>query len=286
MLTRLNPLAVAAVILIALVLLASACGGNDRRSTEDGEATLPAPPIIETPGSQDSISGASGGENDPGETPVSGRGLPTADSLNALPSYRYQLVVEGEGSVAESFDLAALTGAAGTADAFKYTIKGAWIAPDKAQVEMDFAGRAIRQTIIGQQQWVTVAGVTGSPLPADGAAAELTYGAAFISQEIVDAALRDFDCDHREEIAGLRTVRCEGDIDDFNRTQDQFGSIFDGTTVSDVTAFEGTLWIAEDLGYPVKAKLHLGGKTTDGKDFTLGLSLDVTDIGRVTEITP
>jgi hypothetical protein len=292
-LTRLIRPAAAFAILITVVF-GVACGGKDDASDANGGAsTIPGPPIpgsvTETAGSP-GATGSTGAEatadsTDPTVTPGSGRGLPTADSLNALPSYRYQLTLEGKGSIAESLAITGMTGAGGS-DSFKYTIKGAWIAPDKAQVEMEFAGRSVKQTIIGEQQWVTIAGLTGNPLPADSDAAELTYGAAFISQQIVDAALRDFDCTATEQVEGIATVRCEGDIDDFNRTQDQFGSLFDGTTVSEVTAFKSTLWIAEDGGYPVKAELQLGGKTTDGKDFSLAIALNVTDIGQVAEITP
>jgi hypothetical protein len=151
---------------------------------------------------------------------------------------------------------------------------------------MDFAGQAIKQTIIGNQQWVNFAGVAQGPIPADGTAEDLTLAADFIDQETLNTTLRDFDCGKTEEVNGVRAVKCDGDLEDFKRAQNQFGGLFTDTTVSQVTAFNASIWIAEQGGYAVKADTRMAGKTTDGKDFALALAMNITDIGQVTEITP
>ena len=86
--------------------------------------------------------------------------------------------------------------------------------------------------------------------------------------------------------AMLKGLGAPGEISSVEINASDSSAKATGCTVSEVTAFESTLWITEDGGYPVKAELQLGGKTTDGKDFSLALALNVTDIGKVAEITP
>ena len=53
-----------------------------------------------------------------------------------------------------------------------------------------------------------------------------------------------------------------------------------------VAPLRGTIWVAEQGGYAVKADMRLAGKTGDNRDFSLTLNVKITDIGKVTEIKP
>jgi hypothetical protein len=271
-----------AVVAIIGVLI-GACGGDDDNASTgstgpsdggstDAEATT-GPEGATGPGGSNGSTAAPGGNT-------------VAGTLNALPSYRYEVTLEGEGSLVEAIGLDDVTGATGTSGSFQYSIKGAWIAPDKAQLEMDFAGQTVKQTIIGNQQWLNVGGIAQGPIPADGKAEDLILAADFIDTSTIESTLADFDCSKTEDVNGVRSTRCEGDLEDFNRAQDQFGNIFDDTSVREVTGFKSVIWIAEEGQYAVKANMEMVGKTTDGQDFTLALTMDIRDIGQVAEITP
>ena len=115
--TRLFRPAALAAIFGATILLAVACSGHGDTGTSGDAGKVPGPPIpgslMETPGGPETPLGSTGpvsGTAGPTETTTPGRGLPTADSLNALASYRYQLTLEGKGSIAESFAITGVTG--------------------------------------------------------------------------------------------------------------------------------------------------------------------------------
>ena len=155
-------------VLVTMALLISACGG-DNDSDATGGGTGPdasgSPEAEVTTGAPSGPTGPTGSA-DPSVTPGT-------SSLSALPSYRYKVTLEGKGALAGAIGLDDITGEGETVDSFQYSIKGAWIAPDKAQLEMDFAGQAVKQTIIGNQQWLNVAGMAQGAIPADGKAEDL-----------------------------------------------------------------------------------------------------------------
>jgi len=256
-------------IMVAAALVLSACSGDDdsgpnsaNGSSGPVEATLPP-------------------DVDPTAVPV----LPAAASLSDLPSYRYEVTFEGTGSIADSLGIGELTGTPAS-DSFKYTVKGAWIAPDQAQLELSFAGQQVKQTIIGNQQWVTLAGVTSGPVPADGRAEDLILAASFINESTIGSTLDDFDCSETEEVNGVDTLKCVGDLEDFQQSEDQLRTLLEGANVREVSAFDSTIWVAEEGGFAVKADMHVAGKTADNRDFSLTLNVNITDIGQVTEIKP
>jgi hypothetical protein len=253
--------------MLAAALILGACSGDDDNGPNGGssgpsEAT--PPPDVE-----------------PTAVPV----LPAAASLSELPSYRYEVTFEGTGSIAESLGIGELTGQA-AGESFKYSVKGAWIAPDKAQLELSFAGQQVKQTIIGNQQWVTLAGVASGPVPADGPAENLILAASFINESTIGSTLDDFDCSDTEQINGVATLKCVGDLEDFEQSEDQLRSLLEGANVREVTGFDSTVWVAEQGGYAVKADMRVAGKTGDNRDFSLTLNVNITDIGKVTELKP
>jgi hypothetical protein len=255
-------------MLAAAFLLVACSGDDDNGSNAAGDSSGPAeataPPDIE-----------------PTAVPV----LPAAASLSQLPSYRYEVIFEGTGSIADSLGIGDLTGAP-TGDSFKYSVKGAWIAPDQAQLELSFAGQQVKQTIIGNQQWVTLGDAASGPVPADGRAEDLILAASFINESTIGSTLEDFDCSDTEEVNGVATLKCVGDLEDFQQSEDQLRTLLEGANVREVTAFDSTIWVAEQGGYAVKADMRVAGKTGDNRDFALTLNVNVTDIGKVTEIKP
>ena len=264
-----RPLFALGAIMLAAAFVLSACSGdNDNGSNAANgssgplEATLPP-------------------DVDPTAIPV----LPAAASLSELPSYRYEVTFEGTGSIADSLGIGDLTGAP-AGDSFKYSVNGAWIAPDQAQLELSFAGQQVKQTIIGNQQWVTLAGVASGPVPADGPAENLILAASFINESTIGSTLDDFDCTATDEVNGVATLKCVGDLEDFQQSEDQLRALLEGANVREVTSFDSTIWVAEEGGFAVKADMRVVGKTGDNRDFSLTLNVNITDIGQVTEIKP
>jgi len=256
-------------IMLAAALLLGACSGDDDNGSNPGDGPSSPPEATSPP------------DVEPTAVPV----LPAAASLSDLPSYRYEVTFEGTGSIAESLGIGELTGRA-AGDSFKYAVKGAWIAPDQAQLELSFAGQQVKQTIIGNQQWVTLAGVASGPVPADGRAEDLILAASFINESTIGSTLDDFDCSDTEQVNGVTTLKCVGDLEDFQQSDDQLRSLLEGANVREVTAFDSTIWVAEQGGYAVKADMRVAGKTGDNRDFSLTLNVNITDIGKVTEIKP
>jgi len=256
-------------IMLAASLVFSACSGDDDKgSNAAGDSSIAAEAT--SPPDVDSTA-----------VPI----LPAAASLSELPSYRYEVTFEGTGSIAASLGIGELTGEP-AGESFKYTVKGAWIAPDQAQLELSFAGQQVKQTIIGTQQWVTLAGVTSGPVPADGRAEDLILAASFINESTIGSTLDDFDCSETEEVNGVDTLKCVGDLEDFQQSEDQLRTLLDGANVREVTDFDSTIWVAEQGGYAVKADMRVAGKTGDNRDFSLKLNVNIRDIGQVTEIKP
>ena len=175
---------------------------------------------------------------DPTTVPI----LPAAASLSELPSYRYEVTFEGTGSIADSLGIGELSGTPAS-DSFKYTVKGAWIAPDKAQLELSFAGQQVKQTIIGNQQWVTLAGVTSGPCPPTASAEELILAASFINESTIGSTLDDFDCTETEEVNGVDTLKCVGDPRRLSAVRRPAAYTSEGANVREITRLR-----LDDLG--------------------------------------
>jgi hypothetical protein len=169
---------------------------------------------------------------------------------------------------------------------FKYTFNGAWIKPDKAQLEVNLAGQSFKQTIIGDQQWLTIAGVAQGPLPATDSAESLSFTDDFFDKPVLEEITRTFDCSQAENVNGVDAVKCVGDLDDYNQLDANFNYLLSDGSVKEVNAFNGTVWIARNGGFVVKTNIQVGGKTNDDRDFAFTLTQSVSDIGQVDTITP
>jgi hypothetical protein len=254
-------------LLVVIAALLTACGGDGDNGGGDRDTT---------PSASGTAAASPGG----------GSGLPSTGSLLDLDSYRYEIRFQGSGSIVSGLGIPDDISGQGGSGNLDITMKGAWIKPDKAQLEMDLGGFVLRQTVIGNQQWTTLAGQTVGPERAEpGAAEELVLAASFIEEGNIPENLDELDCDNRESVNGVQAIRCDADKEDFERMSGGFNE-FLGSEVEDIDDFNMKVWVAEQGGYVVKMDLAMKGTDSGNTDFSLSMALNVTDINSVREIAP
>jgi hypothetical protein len=251
-------------LLVVTAAFLTACGGDG--DNNGAGTTAPGAPGATTPGG--------------------GPGAPTASLLD-LDSYRYEIRFQGSGSIVAGLGMPEDAGGQGVPGNLDITMKGAWIKPDKAQLEMDLGGGfALKQTVLGNQQWTSLGGQTVGPEPADASTAEdLVLAASFIEEGNIPENLDELDCDNRENVNGVQAIRCDADKEDFERMSGGFNE-FLGSEVEDIDDFNMKVWVAEQGGYVVKMDLAMKGTDSANADFSLSMALNVTEINGVREITP
>lgn len=257
-----------------LAMFAIACGGNGDDGA--GNATGSAPPVSTgATGASGSATGSSaGGDGGSGSTGSSGGGSNLSDivDLAGLQSFRWDITLEGAGSTLG----AGVPGAPGDTSAF--TAKGAYIAPDQAQVTIGTAGIEYKQTIKGDQQWTTIAGVTTGPVPATSAATDLIYVSTFVDPASV-ASAGAMDCGGTENVNGVSAVRCET-TDEVN--QQIVAGLAPGGVASEASY---VTWIAQDGNFIVRWEFIAKG-TADGTPFEWRFVANIMEVNNVGSIEP
>jgi hypothetical protein len=163
-------------------------------------------------------------------------------------------------------------------DTSEFTARGAYIAPDQAEVTISTAGFEFKQTIKGGQQWTTVSGVTTGPMPATSAATDLIYVSTFVDPENIvgDGTM---DCGGSENVNGVQAVRCETS-DEVN--QQIAAGLTAGAQTSDASFL---IWIAEQGNFIVRWQFEAEG-TADGAPFEWSFVANITDVNNVGSIEP
>lgn len=271
---RRGPAAVIALLLM-VALLASACGGGD--SDSDGDAGDGGATSTATSASNGDGAGGSDGPGDP-----EGSAAPSGDgggddfgSIGEMTSYRYTMTMNlGAGA----FGTEGLPGGTGAEDMeFTMEVEGESIAPDSNRshvvANLGFIAFDIERIEIGDEAWTRENGGAWQP-EAEGDLA-LDGGVAVDPQDYLggdDAEeFRERLQDHpyeEETVDGVATRRYEFTGQEW---ADSFAGAealpTDDATLTDSTI---TMWIAEDLGVPVKMMIE--GLTAEGEP---GLSMEM-----------
>ena len=292
-----------AALFVVVALFVSACGGSSNKNASTGatgsgastggsSAIAPTGATALTGSSSSSITGSPSGANAPsGNTgaPAGGSGasLPISNDVSSLKSYNWDLTLSGKGAIVAQLG-PDLTGSSGAAppDSVSYDIKGSYIAPDKAQMELDTGGLSLKQTVIGTQEWTSVGGVTQGPTEVGPTAVSDLGLPGFFDVGDVFRDVQGFDCGGSQNVNGVDTTVCKADKSDYDQMAAGIAGLLDNTGVETVNDFSLAIYIAKDGGYVVKTDMTMGGVGTDNKDFSLGIHLNVTDINNVSTITP
>ena len=267
-----NPALRFAAFFTLAALLIAACGGDSDSNGADGN----------TGGEQPAPTRAAGGTPSTGG---GGGGAITTSSLNDLDSYRFELRVEGTGSLVGDLGIPDTSGSGDTSKA-QFNVKGAWIKPDKAQLEINLSGLDLKQTVIGNQQWTTIAGMTQGPERAEAPASELALAPVFVEDSNLMENLDQLDCGGSETVNGINSVVCEAGLEDFEALSGDVSGFLDDSGIRELDRFNMKIWVARDGGYPVRMDLDMEGTDTTGGDFTMVVRLSVSDVNKVGEITP
>ena len=265
---------------LAALLIGACSSGDDDSSSPSGEPTSAATGG-NGGGSQGGGGGATGSEQptaapSDGGSQGSGSSVPNVVDLTSLPSFRWDITISGAGSLAAGAGIPSIPGG-GDSDTF--SARGAWIAPDQAQVEVEISGFAYKQTIKGDQEWTSIAGVSTGPVPSTTEASSLILSASFA--EPGDLVTADqIDCGGSENVNGVNAIRCEAS----EAAQQQFAQSLGQADLS-LSDSSLAVWIAADGGYVVRWELKAAG-TSDGESFELSVVSNVTDVGNVSSIDP
>jgi hypothetical protein len=254
-----------------LTVLAAACGGDDNGGN-GGDPTATA--SAEVTGS---ATGATGGANTGATGATGGTGaegsLTDLTDLTGLQSFRWDITLAGAG---DFLGAAGVPSAGGAENEFKAS--GAYIAPDQAQVTVSTAGFELKQTIKGDQQWSTVAGVTTGPVAATSDAASLIYVSTFVDPENV-LAEGSMDCGGTENVNGVTAVRCESTGAVSQQIVDSLAAGAEATEASFV------IWVAEEGNFIVRWEFSAAG-TANNQPFDWRFVANITSVNQVPSIDP
>lgn len=271
-----------------LAVFALACGGDD---DDDGNATGATPSATPTSEASTGSTGSTGAPEATGSTgsttptgatgpagatgPTGGTGTapPAVSGLEGLQSFRWDVTLRGAGSFLENAGIPTLPGG----DTSEFTASGSYIAPDQAQVEINVGGFAYKQTIKGNEQWTSIAGVNTGPVPATDSAESLIYVSAFVDPATVG---EDLECGDSENVNGVDAIRCE-------TTDEVNAEIVEGLAGQGAETSEASfvVWIAEEGNYIVKYEFGASG-TSNGEPFEWNFLANITDVNNVSSIEP
>jgi hypothetical protein len=215
---------------------------------------------------------AAGGE---GGSSTAAGGVPAIEDLSALQSFRWNIEMSGAGAFLGSAGVPSIPGSDGNS----FTASGAYIAPDQAQVQLSTGGFQFKQTIKGNQEWTSVAGMTTGPVPTTSRASDLIYVSSFVDPaSVVDES--SMNCGATENVNGVSAVRCE-------TTQQANEMIVSSLGGADAVATDASyvIWVAEQGNFIVRWELNASG-TAQGAPFEWKFTANITDVNNVGSIDP
>ncbi len=282
---RIFGLTIGAILIAALVV---GCGGSKKSSTTSTDTPAAAPAATSGSGSQ---SGSNNGSSSaPAVTATAASsdssGGATASPLSSLTSYKYALNISGNGGALS--ELASTLGSGDSSGDVSMAVTGAYVAPDKAQTDLNISGLDITRTVIGDQQWQDVGGLVQGPQPATPSdVQDVIFINAFWSDSDFTTTLNQFNCSSSTEtVNGVETHMCGIDKETYNTLRSTLGGFFGNSAdITDLTTFNFQVWLTSD-GVPVRMRVEMIGTDADNAPFNLKMNLDITDINSNFDITP
>jgi len=205
------------------------------------------------------------------ETPTSdGRAIPIS-SLAKLKSFRYSLTMHIALPEMENELLPGLADFLSDVE-----IRGASVAPDKSEMQMVLgkAGKTIGAVVIGDKTWFS-SGEEWTETP-DGALDVSLLSPDTVSSSVIDQEAFAGTEPAKEAISGVDTLH-------YTATQSGLGSLREllGLVELENDAPVETkmdLWLTEDGGYPVRMVIDAKGTDTEGREVSIQLEMNVTDL--------
>jgi hypothetical protein len=220
------------------------------------------------------LSGCGGGGQGAGEgteTPTpGGQGISMA-SLADLDSFRYSITMH---IAIPGLEDQLLPGFAALLSDVE--IHGAVVAPDKSEMQMTLgeSGRTMGEVVIGERAWFS-SGEEWTETPG-GAPDVSLLSPEKLSGSIIDEKAFAGAEPAREKLNGVDALH-------YSQSQSGLGSLSEllgiGEPQSAVPVETKTdLWLTEDGRYPIKLMIDAGGKDAEGRDISVQLEMDVTDL--------
>jgi hypothetical protein len=260
---KLRPLLIAGIgLMLAFVV---ACGGGDKSSTDVPAGSISAGSGILVSGGLDLSKAAS--------------------AIEELKSFRFDLSLKMEfsgvsGNSAEDMFAALLLGALGDIKA-----SGAYVAPDKTETTITFAGQEIGYIQIGNQAWMKMGGVWTPTTASD--ALGFNFGSPtdlfedFLPQEVLKGAKTS-----RERVNGVDTTRFSYDKQSLLVLAEEFGAMAgDLDDIDDLKEFSLDVWVT-DSGIPVKLLMNIVAEDATVERFGIKLEANIKDINSNITIRP
>ena len=237
-----TPVRALAVGALSLSILLSACGGEEDQTPK--EAT--EPPI-------------SGGQT-----------IPVA-SLTELKSFRYSITmhIEIPGLEDELFPgFAALLS--------DVEIRGASVAPDKSEMQMTLgeSGQVMGAVAIGERTWFS-SGEEWTETP-NGAPDGSLLSPGKLSGSVIDEKAFAGAKPAKETMNGVDALHYTADQSGLGSLADLLGVAEPENDVPVETKMD--LWLTEDGGYPVRVVIDARGTDAEGREMSVQLELNVTDL--------
>jgi hypothetical protein len=237
-----TPVRALAVGALSLSILLSACGGGEEQTAKEAA-----------------------------ETPTSGgQAIPIA-SLAELKSFRYSITMHIEIPGLEDELLPGLADFLSDVE-----IRGASVAPDKSEMQMVLgkAGKTMGAVVIGDKTWFS-SGEEWTETP-NGALDVSLLSPDTVSSSVINQEAFAGTEPAKEAISGVDTLH-------YTATQSGLGSLADLLGVAepenDVPVETKTdLWLTEDGGYPVRVVIDARGTDAEGREVSVQLELNVTDL--------
>jgi hypothetical protein len=271
---------------ILVIVSLAACGGDGEEEGTPAAAETPSAAEEGTPAA--AVTPTVAEEGTPAAAATPAEAAVATGSLTGLDSYRYSMKMELEGLQSLLTEqMAAIPGQDPTAisDSLEMEIKGAFVAPDKAESRMRISGvdDELVLVVIGDQQWVQLGDMAIGPMEAMGDVSELDFALMMWEEFSEEAGGLTCTSEKKETVNDVPTNYCGID----KATFEQLSALFGGTEeMGDIDEMDLEMWLAEDGGWPVRLRVHVAGTDESGQEFDAKLEMDVTDVNKDIEIKP
>ena len=237
-----TPVRALAVGALSLSILLSACGGGEDQTAKEA-----------------------------GETPTpDGQAIPIA-SLAELKSFRYSITMHIEIPGLEDQLLPGFAALLSDVE-----IRGASVAPDKSEMQMTLgeSGQVMGAVAIGERTWFSsVEEWTETP---NGAPDVSLLSPENVSGSVIDEKAFAGAKPAKEKMNGVDALHYTADQSGLGSLADLLGVAEPENDVPVETRMD--LWLTEDGGYPVRVLIDARGTDAEGREMSVQLELNVTDL--------
>ena len=233
-------------------LLLAACGGEEEtKSTEEDRTDTPLATAEVTKEAKESAISIA--------------------SLEELKSFRYTITMHVEMPELEDELLEGLAALFSDIE-----ISGAFVAPDKSQMQMSLGGNGeeMGAIVIGDRTWSRFGDEwTESP--------EGAMDVEFFSPEDLMGSIIDEEAlvgaeTGREKVNGVDTLHYAVTETNLGRLTELFGADLQGSELVEEITID--LWLTEDGDYPTRIAAEMAGKDEEGRDMRVELEMNITDL--------